>query len=80
MASSIDLQERARLRDKYKEAVESLIHKLKSRSKPTYTYTELAQFRVSVQSIDPEDHTFIDSETCFFQPLTHEELRNIQNG
>ncbi|KAI1835430.1 hypothetical protein DTO027I6_2811 [Penicillium roqueforti] len=79
MASSlVDPQERAHLRDKYKKAVRSIVYKLQSRSKPTYTYTELAQFRVSVQSIDPEDHTFTDSEACLFQPLTHEELETFK--
>ncbi|KAJ5800610.1 uncharacterized protein N7518_002678 [Penicillium psychrosexuale] len=78
MASSIDPQDRARPRDKYKEAVVSLIHELKSRSKPTYTYTELAQFQVSVQSIDPEDHEFIDSEACLFQPLIQKELKTFK--
>ncbi|KAJ5800607.1 uncharacterized protein N7518_002675 [Penicillium psychrosexuale] len=79
MASSlIDPQERAHLRDKYKKAVRSIVYELQSRSKPTYTHAELAQFRVSVQSIDPEDHTFTDSEACLFQPLTHEELETFK--
>ncbi|CDM31580.1 unnamed protein product [Penicillium roqueforti FM164] len=79
MASSlVDPQERAHLRDKYKKAVRSIVYKLQSQSKPTYTYTELAQFRVSVQSIDPEDHTFTDSEACLFRPLTHEELETFK--
>ncbi|KAF3394242.1 hypothetical protein F1880_005530 [Penicillium rolfsii] len=75
MASSlVDPQERARLRDKYLQAVRSLIHELQARSKPAYTHTELAQFRVSVQPIDPEDRRFTDSEACLFQPLTQKEL------
>ncbi|KAJ5131297.1 uncharacterized protein N7515_007336 [Penicillium bovifimosum] len=78
MASSLaDPQERARLRGKYKQAARSIIQELQSRSKPAYTHTELAQFRVSVQSIDPEDHKFTDSEACLFPPLTHEELKTF---
>lgn len=79
MASSlVDPQDRARLRDKYKQATRSIIRELQSRSKPAYTHTELAQFRVSAQSIDPEDHKFTDSEACLFQPLTQEELETFR--
>jgi hypothetical protein len=79
MASSlVDPQERAHLRDKYKQAARSIIQELQSRSKPAYTHTELAHFRVSVQSIDPEDHKFTDSEACLFQPLTQEELKTYK--
>ncbi|CAG8899999.1 unnamed protein product [Penicillium egyptiacum] len=79
MASSlVDPQKRAHLRDKYKQAARSIIQELQSRSKPAYTHTELAQFRVSVQYIDPEDHKFTDSEACLFQPLTQEELKTYK--
>ncbi|KAJ5272095.1 hypothetical protein N7524_005364 [Penicillium chrysogenum] len=79
MASSlVDSQERAHLRDKYKQAARSIIQELQSRSKPAYTHTELAQIRVSVQSIDPEDHKFTDSEACLFPPLTQEELETYK--
>ncbi|CAP98115.1 hypothetical protein EN45_097430 [Penicillium chrysogenum] len=79
MASSlVDSQGRARLRDKYKQAARSIIQELQSRSKPAYTHTELAQIRVSVQSVDPEDHKFTDSEACLFPPLTQEELETYK--
>ncbi|KAJ9490470.1 hypothetical protein VN97_g2816 [Penicillium thymicola] len=79
MASSlVDSQKRAHLRDKYKQAARSIIQELQSRSKPAYMHTELAQFRVSVQSIDPEDHKFTDSEACLFPPLTQEELKTYK--
>ncbi|KAJ5581618.1 hypothetical protein N7535_000238 [Penicillium sp. DV-2018c] len=79
MASSlVDPQERARLRGKYKQAARSIIQEIQSWSKPAYTHAELAQFRVSVQLIDPETHKFTDSEACFFQPLTQEELETYK--
>lgn len=75
-SSAADLaQERVRLRDKYKLTSRSIVQALQSLSKPAYTHTELAQLHVSVQSFNPEDQTFINSEACLFQPLTQEELK-----
>ncbi|CAG8896903.1 unnamed protein product [Penicillium egyptiacum] len=72
-------RERVRLRDTYKQAALSIIESLQSRSKPTYTHTDLAQFGFSVQSFDPEDPEFTDSEACLFQPLTPEELEEFED-
>ncbi|CAI7641134.1 unnamed protein product [Penicillium viridicatum] len=71
-------QEPVRLRDKYKQAARSIILALESRSKPAYTHTDLAQFRVSVQLFDPEDPKFTDSGACLFLPLTHEQLNEYK--
>ncbi|RLL95212.1 hypothetical protein CFD26_104550 [Aspergillus turcosus] len=79
MASSpVDLaKERVSLRDKYKLTARSIVQALESQSKPAYTHTELTQLRVSLQSFNPEDQKFIDSEACLFEPLTREELEEF---
>jgi hypothetical protein len=75
-SSAIDLaQERLCLRHKYDLTARSIVQALEFRSKPAYTHTELTQLRVSVQSFNPEDQTFINSEACLFEPLTQEELQ-----
>ncbi|KAJ5131165.1 uncharacterized protein N7515_007204, partial [Penicillium bovifimosum] len=51
---------------------------LLSRSKPAHTHTDLAEFGVFVQSFDPEDPTFTDSEACLFLPLTQKELEEYK--
>ncbi|KAJ6186438.1 hypothetical protein N7519_007739 [Penicillium mononematosum] len=71
-------QEPVPSRDKYKQAARSIILALESRSKPAYTHTELAQFRVSVRSFDPEVPKFTDSETCLFLPLTQEQINEYK--
>ena len=77
-SSPVDQQERARLRDKYNQAARCIIHELQSRSQPAYTHDELAQFRGSVQPIDPEDPKFTDSEACLFRPLSQKELKTYK--
>ncbi|KAJ5562130.1 hypothetical protein N7461_000891 [Penicillium sp. DV-2018c] len=62
----------------YKEVADSIIGELLSRSKPAYTHSDLAEFGVFVQSFDPEDSTFTDSEACLFQPLTQKELEEYK--
>lgn len=71
-------EERARLRDKYNQAARCIIQGLQARSKPAYTHDELAQFHVSLQSVDPEDPKFIDSDACLFQPLAQERLEKYK--
>ena len=79
MASSlIDKPQRARLRETYMEAVRSLIQELQSRPKPACTRPELAQFGVTLQSMDPEDCKFTDSEACLFQPFAQKELERFK--
>jgi hypothetical protein len=62
----------------YKQVADSIIGELLSRSKPAYTHTDLAEFGVFVQSFDPEDPTFTDSEACLFLPLTQKELEEYK--
>ncbi|KAJ5543216.1 hypothetical protein N7461_009219 [Penicillium sp. DV-2018c] len=86
MASSVvrlspaaPVQEPIAFEGKYKQAANSIIGELLSRSKPSYTHTELAEFGVSVQSFDPEDPNFTDSEACLFLPLTQRELEEFKD-
>lgn len=70
---------RVGLRDKYKQAVGSIIGALQRQSKPAYTHAELAaHFRVSLQSFNPADQRFFDSKACLFQPLTLQELEEYK--
>ncbi|KAJ5565756.1 hypothetical protein N7535_007394, partial [Penicillium sp. DV-2018c] len=72
------VQEPIASENRYKQAANPLIGELLSRSKPSYTHAELAEFGVSVQSFDPEDPNFTDSEACLFQPLTQKELEEYK--
>ena len=78
-SSPVDQQERARLRDKYNQAARCIIRELQSRSQPAYTHDELAQFRVSVQPIDPEDPKFTDSEGVSLSAALPEGAENVQD-
>jgi hypothetical protein len=85
MASSVvrlspagPVQEPIASEGKYKQVANSIIGELLSRSKPSYTHTDLAEFGVSVQSFDPEDPNFTDSEACLFLPLTQKELEEYK--
>lgn len=71
---------RPRLRDVYTKTLSDIIDSLDSNKPPAkdiISRDRLKKLRVSLESFDPNDQGFIDSEACLFAPLPEDVRREF---
>ncbi|CAL5872428.1 uncharacterized protein PFLUO_LOCUS6692 [Penicillium psychrofluorescens] len=75
--TSLQVQQKALLRDKYTKAVSNLLETIESKPKATYASDDLTKLGVTLTFFDPEEPDFLHSNDCLFNPMSLEEVKSF---